>query len=265
MGANLKEAGALDPEARDRTLSVIDDYAREVHSYGADVAVIATSAMRRASDGAQFAHEVERRVGARLEILSGPREAELSFIGATANRKHDGELVGVIDIGGGSTEYASGSVQVEGRVSCEIGAVRLSEAIPALLGAEVPGDIPALEEEARAYVRVRLAPLEDFLRPSGVFAVGGTIFNAAAIVADRDREEIDGIVLSRAMLTDLARTFLAMDTPVRRVQPRISPQRADIFPAGLLIADEALGILDLDRYTVSQRDLLFGYLIEKYR
>ncbi|MGA3037109.1 MAG: hypothetical protein ABSE64_06445 [Vulcanimicrobiaceae bacterium] len=264
LGAKLMEAGPLDPEARDRTLGVIEDYAREVQSHGADAAAIATSAMRRASDGSEFAQEVERRVGARLEILSGPREAELSFIGATSNRKHDGELVGVIDIGGGSTEYASGKVQVEERVSCEIGAVRLSEAIPALLGADVPSDTPALEEEARAFARIRLAPLKDFLRPSVVFAVGGTIFNAAAIVADRDREDIDGIILSRATLTDLARRFLAMDAPVRRVQPRITPQRADIFPAGLLIADEALGILDLDRFTVSQRDLLYGYLIEKY-
>ena len=265
MGAQLRESGALDPEARERTLSVIGDYARELRSYDADAAAIATSAMRRASDGAQFAEEVERHIGARLEILSGPREAELSFIGATANRTRNGELLGVIDIGGGSTEYASGKIHVEGRVSCEIGAVRLSEAIPALLGADVPREIPALEEEARSYIRDRLVALKDFLRPKGVFAVGGTIFNAAAIVADRDREDIDGIVLSRAALTELARKFLAMDTAVRRVQPRISPQRADIFPAGLLIADEALGILDVDRCTVSQRDLLYGYLIEKYR
>ncbi len=263
LGANLKEAGPLDPEARERTLSVIDDFAREVLSYGADAGAIATSAMRRASDGPQFTHEVERRLDARLEILSGPREAELSFIGATANRTHDG-LVGVIDVGGGSTEYAAGKGHVEGRVSCEIGAVRLSEAIPALLGAEVPKDIPALEKEAREYARACLAPLADFLSPSGVFAVGGTMFNAAAIVTDRERDDIDGVVLTRATLGDLARRFLAMDTPVRRVQPRISPQRADIFPAGLLIAHEALGIVGVDKCTVSQRDLLYGYLIEKY-
>jgi len=262
LGANLKEAGPLDPEARERTLSVIDDYAREVHGYGADVGVIATSAMRRASDGESFTHEVERRLGARLEILPGAREAELSFIGATANRTHH-EVVGVIDVGGGSTEYATGRDQVEGRVSCEIGAVRLSEALPALLGAEVPKDIPALEDEARNCARARLAPLTDFLRPSGVFAVGGTMFNAAAIVTDRERDDIDGVVLTRTALTELARKFLAMDTPVRRVQPRISPQRADIFPAGLLIADEALGILGADKCIVSQRDLLYGYLIQK--
>jgi exopolyphosphatase/guanosine-5'-triphosphate,3'-diphosphate pyrophosphatase len=264
LGANLKEAGPLDPEAAARTLSVIDDFARELHSYGADVGAIATSAMRRASDGEKFAHEVERRVGARLEILSGPREAELSFVGATADRVHDA-IVGVVDVGGGSTEYASGMGHVEGRVSCEIGAVRLSETLPALLGAEIPKDIPALEAEARGIVRERLAQLADFPHPASVFAVGGTMFNAAAISTDRDREDIDGIVLSRTMLTELARKFLAMDTALRRVQPRISPQRADIFPAGLLIADEVLDLLDVDECTVSQRDLLYGYLIENHR
>jgi len=264
LGANLKEAGPLDPQAAARTLSVIDDFARELHSYGADVGAIATSAMRRASDGEKFAHEVERRVGARLEILSGPREAELSFVGATAGRVHDA-IVGVVDVGGGSTEYASGKGHVEGRVSCEIGAVRLSEMLPALHGAEVPHDIPALEAEARAIARERLAQLAGFPHPASVFAVGGTMFNAAAISTDRDREDIDGIVLSRAMLTELARKFLAMATALRRVQPRISPQRADIFPAGLLIADEVLDMLHVDECTVSQRDLLYGYLLEKYR
>jgi exopolyphosphatase/guanosine-5'-triphosphate,3'-diphosphate pyrophosphatase len=263
LGANLKEAGPLDREAAARTLSVINDFARELHGYGADVGAIATSAMRRASDGEKFAREVERRVGARLEILSGPREAELSFIGATANRVHDA-IVGVMDIGGGSTEYASGKGRVEGRVSCEIGAVRLSETLPALLGAEVPEDIPALEAEARAIARGRLAQLAHFPHPASVFAVGGTMFNAAAISTDRDREDIDGIVLSRNALTGLARKFLAMDTALRRVQPRISPQRADIFPAGLLIADEVLDMLDVAECTVSQRDLLYGYLIEKH-
>ena len=265
LGANLKERGTLDPESVARTLAVIDEYAREIRAHDADAGAIATSAMRRASDGNAFAAEVERRVGAPLEIISGRREAELSFRGATANAHVREGVVGVLDVGGGSSEYASGKERAEKVVSCEIGAVRLSEAIPALLGASLSDDPEALERQARAYARERLAPLCDFPRPHKVLAVGGTMFNAASIVADRDRENIDGVVLTRAALSELARRFLRIDTATRRAQPRISAQRADIFPAGILIVDEALGLLDARECTISQADLLYGYLVEKFQ
>ena len=85
MGANLREAGLLDPAAAQRTLAVVDEYAREIEARGASRCAIATSAMRRASDGEAFARDVERRLSTKLVILSGEREAELSFRGATAN------------------------------------------------------------------------------------------------------------------------------------------------------------------------------------
>ena len=264
LGANLREAGSLDPEGASRTLAVVDEYVRELRPYRATLGAIATSAMRRASNGAAFARTVEERLGVPLEILSGEREAELSFRGATANLAHAGECVGVLDVGGGSAEYASGAGKLESSVSCEIGAVRLSEAIPALLGAVVPPDIAALEAQAREYARVRLEPLRAFARPERVLAVGGTMFNAAAILAQRDREGVDGVVVTRQQLGALARTFLAMDMPTRRAQPHISPQRADIFPAGLLIVDEALHLVGAGACTISQMDLLYGYLVEKY-
>ena len=171
LGAKLKESGPLDPEGVERTLKVIDDYAREIRERGARAAAIATSAMRRASNGDAFAREVEQRLGTPLEILSGEREAELSFRGATANRKHKG-IVGVLDVGGGSAEYAFGHEHVEGNVSCEIGAVRLSEAIPALLGKTVPANVESLEAEARSHARERLSRQQRNLRR---LAAGGLV------------------------------------------------------------------------------------------
>lgn len=264
LGANLKERGPLDAEGVARTLAVIEEYASDLRAYQTTLGAIATSAMRRASNGAEFCSEVEERLAVKLEILSGEREAALSFRGATANRASRDALVGVLDVGGGSAEYAYGAGALAGSISCEIGAVRLSEAIPALLGAAIPADIHTLEDEARDFARRRLEPIAAFPKPRQVLTVGGTMFNAAAILGDRDRESVDGVVLTRAQLAELARRFLAMDTATRRAQPRISPQRADIFPAGLLIVDEALSLLEVDECTISQMDLLYGYLVEKY-
>ncbi|MGH7684909.1 MAG: Ppx/GppA phosphatase family protein, partial [Vulcanimicrobiaceae bacterium] len=106
LGANLKEAGPLDPEGIARTLGVIDEYIGDLRAYETTLGAIATSAMRRASNGDEFCREVEKRLGVKLEILSGEREAALSFRGATANRASSDTLVGVLDVGGGSAEYA---------------------------------------------------------------------------------------------------------------------------------------------------------------
>ena len=42
--------------------------------------------------------------------------------------------------------------------------------------------------------------------------------------------------------------------------PHIRPQRADILPAGLIVVDEACRLLGADAFTVSEADLLLGYL-----
>ena len=259
LGANLKEAGPLDPEARERTLSVIDDYAREVHGYGADVGVIATSAMRRASDGESFTHEVERRLGARLEILPGAREAELSFIGATANRTHH-EVVGVIDVGGGSTEYAIGDGPHPERVaSCDMGAVRLTEMVPVLAGRDGVVDLATIER-ARGIARDVLAPLADFRHAERVALVGGSATTAAAVIRGK-KTKIDRYELTRV---DLQRTLIrlcALNQKARKEVPGMKPQRADILPAGLIVLDTVLDIVGCDRAVATTSDVLLGYLL----
>ena len=81
--------------------------------------------------------------------------------------------------------------------------------------------------------RYREAP-----RPGRLIVVGGTAFTAAAMVARgaaaRRRAIIDRRP-ARALLDEL----LARDLDARKALPFIRPQRADIFPAGIAIIDEA--------------------------
>src|SRR5581483_4244448 len=88
LGAGLAARGRLDPDAKARTLAVVAQYMDRVREFGAGVACIATSAMRRASDGDAFARDVETLVGVPPRVLSGDDEAAFSFLGAT--RKLDG-------------------------------------------------------------------------------------------------------------------------------------------------------------------------------
>ena len=266
LGAGIGATGAIDPTARERTLAAIDEYVAIVRAHDvAAVDAIATSALRRANDGAAFRADVAARVGIEPRVLGGAEEATYSFLGATAS--HDGDdTIAVLDVGGGSSELAvdvphraraAGTVQRT--LSLEIGAVRLSERHPALLGARAldAGERSELEAAARTDAAAVLAPFASERGFAELIVVGGTVFTAAAML---NAGRSDGARMSRA---DCARTIddlLACDLAARKVMPFIRPQRADILPAGLIVVYEACRLLAVDSFTVSEADLLVGYL-----
>ena len=266
LGSGLAQSGRLDPAARERTLAAVDDYITIAREHGGLFACIATSAMRRATDGAAFANELSARIGARPRVLSGDEEATFSFLGATSLVTGD-ERVGVLDVGGGSSElavdvpaHARGSNRVAFTVSAEIGAVRLAERHPALLGAAGLGDAQrrATIADARHDVRAILAPYAQAPRPDRLLAVGGTAFTAASMIVGSALR--DGVIMRRTQRTQLIDQLLARGLEERKAMPYIRPQRADILPAGLLIVDEGCALLGVDAVTVSVDDLLAGYL-----
>lgn len=266
IGTGIGATGTLDPAARERTLTAVDEYveiARACNVTATDA--VATSALRRARDGAAFAAQVADRVGIAPRVLTGAEEATYSFLGATASRDGD-DAIAVLDVGGGSTELAIDvprKARACGAVartsSVEIGAVRLSERHPALLGARSLGvdERRVLEEEARGDAATVLAPLGANRGFAELIAVGGTAFTAAAMIAGGVR---DGATMTRADCLRLVDDLLARDLDARKALPHIRPQRADILPAGLIVVAEACRLLGVDAFTVSEADLLLGYL-----
>ncbi|GAC1403735.1 MAG: Ppx/GppA phosphatase family protein [Candidatus Velthaea sp.] len=260
LGTGLAADGTLDPAARERTLATVRDYVAVIRRHDATLDVIATSALRRASDARHFGAEVRARTGVDPRILHGDEEAAYSFRGATYGARSAGRL-GVLDVGGGSTELAVGTPDtIDRTISLEIGAVRLSERHPALLGARKlgEGEAVALESQARADVRAILAPLANFNGFGELLAVGGTVFTAAAMVSGDPLR--DGVPIDRAQRRRLIRDLLARDLDARRRMANIRPQRADILPAGLIVVDEACSVLGVDSLRVSHADLLAGFL-----
>jgi exopolyphosphatase / guanosine-5'-triphosphate,3'-diphosphate pyrophosphatase len=266
IGTGIAETGTLDPAARERTLAALDEYAALARRHGVTAAdAIATSALRRARDGDAFAAQVAERAGIAPRVLGGDEEATYSFLGATRAREHDAP-VAVLDVGGGSSELAidvphraRGTGTVARTLSVEIGAVRLSERHPALLGARALDEPErrAVEHEARADASAVLQPYARMRDVRELIAVGGTVFTAAAMIAGGVP---DGAVMTHADRVRLIGELLARDLQARKAMPHIRPQRADILPAGLIVVDEACRLLGIDAFTVSEADLLLGYL-----
>ena len=128
LGAGVDADGRLAPEAIERTLAVLREYRRVLDRLDVvRVRATATSAARDAANRHEFLEQAESILGVAPELLTGEEEAALSFRGATSDLDPIDGPFAVVDIGGGSTEFAVGSDEMVAAKSLEIGCVRLTE------------------------------------------------------------------------------------------------------------------------------------------
>lgn len=262
LGEGVRERGRLSEAAIERTVDALRSHRREVDTMTDDVTAIATSAVRRAQNADAFARAVREATGAQLHVIDGTEEASCSFAGAVAvaPRESGVHTYGVLDPGGGSTEFATGTRDAVGQTaSFEIGAVRLSEAVPDLMARHKPVSAGALHE-ARVLAREALRPLLEFPSVDRLVFVGGTATTSVAITHARDeREEIAS--LSRDQLENVVRLLASKTVDERRVIPGMNPQRADILLAGTLLLEAAFDFAGHGEALVATGDLLLGYLL----
>ncbi len=263
IGEGLGERGRLGDEPMQRTLDAIGQLARAIRGHYVRMFAIATSALRRADNGEEFMERVHELLGVPLRVLSGEEEAAASYRGAlTAFDGRRGERIGVIDVGGGSSECAVGeSTSPEKVISCEIGAVRLTDAIPKLAGRDGPvaaGDLSRAAEIAREALR----PLAECAPVEGAALVGGSATTTAAIVRGR-AAPIASYRLTRADLQRTLGRLSEMNLEERKRVAGMKPQRADILPAGIVVLDAALETLGRDDAIATTSDLLLGFLLQQ--
>lgn len=263
LGEGLRDSGHLGDEPVKRTLAALADHYRSIRGHYVRLYAIATSAVRRADNGELFAEAVHDLVGVPLKVLSGDEEAAASYRGAiTAFGELHSQEVGVIDTGGGSTEYAIGVGHAPERtVSCEIGAVRLTEAMPVLAGYDDILDLDTIAK-AKEIARKALEPIASFRKVEKLAFVGGSATTTASVVYGK-KTKFERILLSR---TDLQRTLVrlaAMSNKERRNVIGMKPHRADILPAGIIVLETALEMLGHDTAVATTADLLVGYLLQQ--
>lgn len=263
IGEGVRDRGRLGDEPMQRTLDAVVAHLRSVHGHYVRLFAIATSALRRAENGAAFTAEMEHILGVPVHILSGDEEAQASFRGAiTAWGPLHGEELGVIDLGGGSTEYAVGNGPVPAQtVSCEIGAVRLTEALPLLGGRDGVVDLDTIED-ARKRSRSALAPISDFPKVDHLAFVGGSATTTAALIRGK-RSMFETYELSRSDLQRALVRLCGLPLEERKKLDGIKPQRADILPAGIIVLETVLDLVGHDRATATTADLLLGYLLQQ--
>jgi exopolyphosphatase/guanosine-5'-triphosphate,3'-diphosphate pyrophosphatase len=259
LGDRVDADGRLNDASMERVHATLDRYTARARELGADrTLAVATSAVRDAANGGDFARDVERRHGVDVRVLSGDEEARTTFRGVTSARPaQPGTLV--CDIGGGSTELVLGDVGdvggVRQAVSLELGCVRMSERF---LASDPPSDdeLAALRSAAQG-----ILPAELTDQAHELIGVAGTVTTLAAIDLGLEREEpelVDGHRLTGAAVERLLARLAGLPLAERREVRGLMPERAPTIVAGAAILAEVLAACGLEALTVSERDILQG-------
>ncbi|HLL22726.1 MAG TPA: hypothetical protein VK427_11370 [Kofleriaceae bacterium] len=263
LGEGLDATGKLSPTAIARGLEICREYRRVLDLHGvAAPSVIATQAMREASNAAAFIAPAEEILRGRIEVIVGTREAELA---ATAVWKTFPELAGrpylVVDVGGGSTEViVTDGARVISATSVPIGAVRMTERH---LAHDPPdaGEVAAMLED----IDRQLASLD---LPSGVTVVGtaGTATTIAAIdlgLLSYDAAKVTGLRLDPHVVARQLERLLAMTVAQRRVMRGMEPPRADVIAGGVAIYARLLDRVGAHVFITCDRGIRWGLAHEQ--
>lgn len=239
LGAGLgRDRPRLAPDNLARGIDAVRSLAAEARSHGAEAtAVVATSAVRDAENGPDFAAAVTQATGLSLRILSGPEEARLIGQGLRSDPAlaAAGDLA-LFDLGGGSLEALEfRGAEVRCALSLPLGCVRLTERFVADPSRPLPETVRGTIAGHATAVALAAGLRRDAFRGLPVAATGGTVSTARAMRAaaagiglDDSSPEIP-VTFLRELLDRVSLLSLAG----RQALPGLSAARADVFPAAL--------------------------------
>jgi exopolyphosphatase/guanosine-5'-triphosphate,3'-diphosphate pyrophosphatase len=259
LAEGLSDSGDLSPDARARALHCLSLFGQRLRDMHAEnVRAAGTSTIRRAREDTGFMSEAEEALGHPIEIISGLEEARLIYMGVTHSLPSNDGLRLVMDIGGGSTELIIGQGPTPRALeSLHLGCVRMTERF-------FPGGVVTREafDAARVAARLELRPVKAFFRGSGeIEAIGtsGTILSTERVASALGIVERD---LTLAALEALIERVIEAGSVDELRMPGLSERRAQVWPGGLSILAELIGVLRIERLKVSDGALREGLLYD---
>jgi len=264
LGEGVDKTGEFSQAALTRTFAAIETFALLISQHQPErVRFVATSASRDVSNRSEFMDGVLSRLGIEPDIISGDEEAELSFLGATADLVNEQEPPAapylVVDIGGGSTEFVLGTTGPTAAISTNVGCVRMTErhlisdpATPQEIAAAI-ADIDAAID--LAYLSVPISQAHSLI------GLAGSVTTVAAIalgLSEYDSTAIHGSRISAPDIHRITGELLAMTRAQRAKLGPMHEGRIDVIGSGALVLDRIMIRTGLGEVVVSERDILDG-------
>jgi len=263
LGRGIGTDGRLHEEGIHRTLEVLRGYAALAKEHQAPLLAVGTEALRRAPNRDDFLQPAAAILGAPVEVITGTREAELTYrAAATSFPELSRGHLSVVDIGGGSTEVIlARDGQLESCISLPLGSVRLTEA-------HLRHD-PPTPDEISALLAAIASALAGLPRPAaGVHLVGtaGTVTSLAAMaqgLPSYDPDRVHGFRLSRAALDAECARLGRLSQAERERIVGLDPRRADVIFAGANILRALAERFAVEEIRVSDRGIRWGLWFER--
>lgn len=245
--ADESVAGAIAALTRFRVLS---DHIGVIETH-----VIATAAVRDASNGADFVHEVERLIGVPVRILNGAEEAYYSALGVISGFWRSRGIVG--DMGGGSLELVevSGKTPGEGD-SFPLGGLRLAETAQGRISKAQK----ITDEILKDYVWPAMIPGDRTF-----YAVGGTwrsLGRLHLVQNDYPLHVMHNYEIPAAEAIAFCRSVSKANLEGVDCADVVSKQRRTLVPFGAVVLERVLRAMKADRVVFSATGVREGLLHE---
>ena len=269
LGERDPETGELSDAAMRRGMETLRRFRDLAVSHGVEeVVTAATSAAREAPNGRDFLQAIQDELGLCVDLISGPEEARLIYLGVLSGMSFGDRPHLVLDIGGGSTEL----ILADGRdaralTSTRVGAVRLQrdfikvDPLPPKRRAFLQTFIQGSLEPAVDKVRRRIKPGETPV----LVATSGTAMAIGALASredDRPPLKLHGYRVKRERLDRVVDQLVTMTPEQRRDLSSINDRRAEIIVPGSLILQTTMQMLGVDELVLSERALREGLIVD---
>ncbi len=268
LGTGLSAARPeLTMDARQRALEAVQTLLDEAARFSpAITTVVATSAVRDAANGSDFAEQVRAATGCAPRILSGDAEANLIGRGLLCDPAvRDAQDFEVFDLGGGSLECLRFRARhVAAAVSLPLGCVRLAEKFVSDAARPLP---PAEAEAIAEYTRgsLRESGFQFGVDPNRlVIGTGGTLTSLRAILAARFGTTFDASdpTLTREQLREALIYCGGLPLAGRQQIDGLPKARADVFPTALATMLALAEYGNIVSFRTSLYNLRFGVAAE---
>jgi exopolyphosphatase/guanosine-5'-triphosphate,3'-diphosphate pyrophosphatase len=236
LARGLDATGRLNPAGVDMALANIDRFSTLANNMKVtSLDLLATAAVRDASDGPQFMHALESRPGIKAHIVSGQDEARFSGYGVMCGMPDASGVMG--DLGGGSLELvAIGRGRIGNSTTLPIGPLRLmssGKSDPKRIVIDAIEDVPWLREEAgktfyavggawRSFARLHMEqagyPLHIIHHYDIPADEARAVARLIAVQSAKSLEKMPGV--SRRRVDTLPLACLALDRLLAALKPR---------------------------------------------
>ena len=266
LGDVVARTGRLSDEAIDLALETVRRFRVLCEAAGVDEMVAcATSAIREAENGAELVDRFRSEAGVDVKVINGLEEAALIFRAVQASVLIDPGPALSLDLGGGSLEIVVGDAHaMHWATSVKLGVARLTAEL-------VRADPPKPSDLRRLRKRMVsvLEPVVDQVAgfgPKVLVGTSGTFGDLARLAVVRDTGavpiSVNQVRVSRSALETLHEELVSLPATQRRRLQGLDARRAELVPAGSLLALVALELFGFDELMVGEWALREGMVLD---